>query len=193
MAFLFSQQQCFIIAIAAFGLIGFWRGWRREVISLAFALTGVLFLLLNGGNTLAQLVFVKLPIIFHDLVSSSPMATPSPPTPEAVLIVTLVSFVVIVVAGYLIGNRAFPGGKALQPADRLLGILPGLITGYFLITYISNTFAKSPLITVGLNTPSQNVVTNYVPILIIIAIVVVVAGLVASRAKKSSGAPSGKK
>ena len=192
MAFLFTQQQCFIIAIVAFGVIGFWRGWRREVISLAFALTGVLFLLLNGGDALAQLVFVKLPIVFHDLVSSSPMTAPPAPSPSAVLIVTLVSFVLIVVAGYLIGNRAFPGGKTLQPADRLLGILPGLITGYFLITYISNTFAKSPLITVGLNTPSQNVVTNYVPLLIIVAIVVVVAGLVASRAKKPSAPPAKK-
>ena len=186
MAFLFTQQQCFIIAIVAFGVIGFWRGWRREVISLAFALTGVLFLLLNGGNALAQLFFVKMPIIFHDLISSSPMTTPSAPSADAVLIVTLVSFVVIVVAGYLIGNRAFPGGKTLQPADRLLGVLPGLITGYFLITYIANTFAKSPLITVGFGTPTQNVITNYVPLLIIIAIVVVVAGLIVARSKKPS-------
>lgn len=186
MTWLVTPQQCFIVAIAAFGLIGFLRGWRREVISLAFALTGVLFLLLNGGNALADLIFVKIPIIFHDLVSSSPMAAPSKPSPSAVLIVTLISFVVIVVAGYWIGNKAFPGGKTLQPADRLLGIVPGLITGYFLITYIANTFAKSPLITVGLNTPSENVVTNYVPLLIIVAIVVVVAGLVVARAKKPS-------
>ena len=186
MAFLFTPQQCFIIGIAAFGLIGFWRGWRREVISLAFALTGVLFLLLNGGQALAELVFVKLPIIFHDLISSSPMSAPPKPDATAVLVVTLITFVVIVVAGYLIGNRAFPGGKALQPADRLLGILPGLITGYFLITYISNTFANSHLITVGVNTPTETVITNYVPILIIVAIVVVVAGLVIARSKKPS-------
>jgi Colicin V production protein len=192
MSFLFTQQQCFVVAIVAFGVIGFWRGWRREVISLAFALTGVLFLLLNGGDALAQLVFVKIPIILHDLVSSGPMTTPSKPSPSAVLIVTLISFVVIVVAGYLIGNRAFPGGKNLPPADRLLGILPGLITGYFLITYIANIFAKSPLITVGFGTPTQNVVTNYVPLLIVVAIVVVVAGLVMSRAKKPSAPPAKK-
>jgi ABC-type spermidine/putrescine transport system permease subunit II len=114
------------------------------------------------------------------------MSTPPKPSASAVLIVTLVSFVLIVVAGYLIGNRAFPGGKSLQPADRLLGILPGLITGYFLITYISNTFANSHLITVGVNTPTETVITNYVPILIIVAIVVVVAGLVIARAKKPS-------
>jgi hypothetical protein len=185
MAFLFTPQQCFIIGIAAFGLIGFWRGWRREVISLAFALTGVLFLLLNGGQALAELVFVKTPVVLHYLVSSSPAAAPPKPDANAVLIVTLISFVVIVVAGYLIGNRAFPG-KNLPPAERLLGVLPGLITGYFLITYISNTFANSHLITVGVNTPTETVITNYVPILIIVAIVVVVAGLVIARAKKPS-------
>ena len=192
MSFLFTQQQCFVIAIVAFGLIGFWRGWRREVISLAFALTGVLFLLLNGGDALATLVFVKTPIIIHDIFSTGSMTTPAKPDASQVLIVTLVTFVLIVVSGYLIGNRAFPGGKNLPPADRLLGVLPGLITGYFLITYIANIFAKSPLITVGFGTPTQNVVTNYVPLLIIVAIVVVVAGLVMSRAKKSSAPPAKK-
>ncbi|HEY6543228.1 MAG TPA: hypothetical protein VIZ18_19955 [Ktedonobacteraceae bacterium] len=192
MTWLVTPQQCFFVAMIAFGLIGFWRGWKREVISLAFALTGVLFLLLNGGNALAQLVFVKMPIIFHYIFSSGPAPTPTPPSPTAVLVVTLLTFVGIVVLGYYIGNRAFPGGKSLTPGERLLGILPGLITGYFLITYISNIFAKSPLITVGFGTPAENLVTNYVPLLIVVAIVVVVAGLIASRAKKSS-APSGKK
>lgn len=193
MSFLFTQQQCFIIAIIAFGLIGFYRGWRREVVSLAFALTGVLFLLLNGGDALAKLVFVKAPVIFHDLVSTSTMTTPPNPDPNTVLIVTLVSFVVIVVAGYLIGNKVFKdqGGKKATPADRLLGVIPGLITGYFLITYIANTFAKNPLITVGFGTPTQNVITTYVPLLIIAAIVLVVIGLILSRRKPSAPAKKG--
>ncbi len=192
MSFLFTQQQCFVVAIVAFGLIGFWRGWRREVISLAFALTGVLFLLLNGGGALAQLVFVKTPIIIHDIFSNGPAPATTKPDASAVLIVTLITFVVIVVIGYMIGNRAFPGGKGLAPAERLLGILPGLVTGYFLITYIANIFNKSPLITVGFGTPTQDVVTNYVPLLIIVAIVAVVAGLIASRAKKASAPPAKK-
>ncbi len=190
MTFLFTSQQCFVFAIVAFGVIGFWRGWRREVISLAFALTGVLFLLLNGGDALAQLVFVKTPVVLHYIFSSGPVSTPAKPDAIAVLTVTLITFVVIVVVGYIVGNRAFPG-KNLSPAERLLGVLPGLVTGYFLITYIANIFNKSPLITVGFGTPTQNVVTNYVPLLIIVAIVVVIAGLIASRAKKP-GAPAKK-
>lgn len=183
MTWLVTPQQCFFIAMIAFGVIGFWRGWKREVISLAFALTAVLFLLLKGGDAVAQLVFVKTPIILHYIFSSGPAPTPAAPSPTAVLTVTLITFVVIVVIGYIIGNRAFPN-KALTPGERLLGVLPGLVTGYFLITYISNTFASSPLITVGVGTPAANLVTNYVPLLIVVAIVVVLAGLIASRAKK---------
>ena len=190
MTWFVNSQQCFFIAIIAFGLIGFWRGWKREVISLAFALTGVLFLLLNGGYALAQLVFVKTPIILHDIAGSGPAPAVTQPDSGQVLVVTLITFVGIVVLGYIIGNRAFPN-KNLVPAERLLGVLPGLVTGYFLITYISNTFAKNPLITVGFGTPTQNLVTNYVPLLIVVAIVVVVAGLIASRAKKP-GAPAKK-
>lgn len=192
MTWLVTPQQCFVIAMVAFGLIGFWRGWKREVISLAFALTGVLFLLLNGGNAIAQIVFVKMPIVIHDIFATGPAPATTPPSPTAVLIVTLITFIGIVVLGYYIGNRAFPGGKSLTPGERLLGILPGLITGFFLITYISNIFAKSPIITVGFGTPAETLVTTYVPLLIVVAIVVVVAGLIASRAKKS-GASSGKK
>src|SRR5260370_28772390 len=180
MAFLFTSTQCFVFAIVAFGLIGFWRGWRREVISLAFALTGVLFLLLNGGNGLAQLVFVKTPLIIHDFFSTGPAPSTAPPSPTAVLAVTLIAFVGIVVLGYLIGNRAFPN-KGLAPPERLLGVLPGLATGYFLITYIASTSSKSPLITVCFGTPTQTLLTTYVPLLYLVAIVVVVRGLIASR------------
>jgi hypothetical protein len=190
MSWLVTPQQCFLIAMIAFGVVGFIRGWRREVISLAFALTGVLFLLLKGGDALAQLVFLKTPVIIHDIFGSGPAPSTSPPTANQVLIVSLVTFVIIVVVGYIVGNRAFPG-KNLTPAERLLGVLPGLVTGYFLITYISNIFANSPLITVGVGTPAQNLVTSSVPVLILVAIVVVIAGLIAARTKKS-GAP-GKK
>jgi hypothetical protein len=187
MIFLLTSQQCFVIAFFAFGLIGFIRGWRREVISLAFALTGVLFLLLNGGNALAQLVFVKTPIIIHDVFSTGgPAPSTAAPSPTAVLTVTLIAFVTIVVLGYNIGNRAF-SGKNLSPADRLLGILPGLVTGYFLITYIARTFAQNPVISVGVGTPTENLLTTYVPLLFVVSIVAVLAGLIAaSRAKKSA-------
>ncbi len=186
MALLLSAPQCFFIGIIAFGLVGFIRGWRREVISLAFSLAGVLFLILNGGTGLAQFIFVRIPVIFQEIVSSSSPATkPANPSDSTVLLTTLVTFAAIVVAGYLIGNRAFPAKvSAATPADRILGVIPGLVTGYFVITYIANVFAKSPVFTVGVNTPTQSLLSEYVPLLFIVGVVAVVIGLIASRANK---------
>ena len=192
MSFLLTSQQCFVIAIIAFGLIGFIRGWRREVISLAFALTGVLFLLLNGGDALAQIIFVKVPVAMHDIFGTGSAGSPSPPSPATVLIVTLITFVAIVLLGYYVGNKAFPGNTSNgTPTARLLGILTGLLTGYFLITYLARTFATNPLITVGGGIPTQNVLTNSIPLLFVVAVVVAIAGLIAARSKKG-GAPAKK-
>lgn len=197
MALLLTSTQCFTIAIVAFGLVGFLRGWRREVISLGFALGGVLFLLYNGGKFLAQLIFVRMPILLQDLVGAnpgSPKASATQLSPVTVFATTLIAFVVIVVAGYLIGNKAVPAKtSAATPTDRFLGIIPGLVTGFFLMNYVTNVFASSPFITFGVNTPSPTVVTNYVPLLFVVAIVAIVAGLVASRVKKSSGGAPPKK
>ena len=92
--------------------------------------------------------------------------------------------------GYIIGNRAFP--KAVTPADRFLGVIPAVVTGYALITYVTNVFAKSPLITIGVNTPSQSLIGNYLLIIFMVAVVAVIAGLIAANAKKGGGA-GGKK
>src|SRR5205085_1251288 len=109
MALLLTSTQCFAIAIVAFGLVGFWRGWRREVISLGFALGGVLFLLYNGGKFLANLFFVRAPILFQDLIGANPGAakgSASQPSQVTIFTVTILAFVVIVAFGYWIGNKA---------------------------------------------------------------------------------------
>ena len=36
-----NTEQCFFISMFAFGVVGFRRGWRREVISLVFILLAV--------------------------------------------------------------------------------------------------------------------------------------------------------
>ena len=190
MALLLTAPQCFFIAILAFGVLGFYRGWRREVVSMAFSLAGVLFLYLGGGKSLAQFVFVRLPVILQ-VVSGGTSSTkpPSPPSDVNVLATTIIAFVAIVALGYIIGNRAFP--KAVTPADRFLGVIPAVVTGYALITYVTNVFAKSPLITIGVNTPSQSLVGNYLLIIFVVAVVAVIAGLIAANAKK--GGAGGKK
>jgi hypothetical protein len=191
MALLLTAPQCFFIAILAFGVLGFYRGWRREVVSMAFSLAGVLFLYLGGGKSLAQFVFVRLPVILQ-VVSGGTSSTKPPPPPSDVnvLATTIIAFVAIVALGYIIGNRAFP--KAVTPADRFLGVIPAVVTGYALITYVTNVFAKSPLITIGVNTPSQSLIGNYLLIIFMVAVVAVIAGLIAANAKKGGGA-GGKK
>ena len=158
---------------------------------MAFSLAGVLFLYLGGGKSLAQFVFVRLPVILQ-VVSGGTSSTKPPPSPSDVnvLATTVIAFVAIVALGYIIGNRAFP--KAVTPADRFLGVIPAVVTGYALITYVTNVFAKSPLITIGVNTPSQSLIGNYLLIIFMVAVVAVIAGLIAANAKKGGGA-GGKK
>ena len=187
MALLLTAPQCFFIAILAFGVLGFFRGWRREVVSMAFSLAGVLFLYLGGGKSLAQFIFVRLPVILQIVAGSASSAKPpSTPSDITILATTIIAFVAVVALGYIIGNKAFPG--AATPADRFLGVIPAVVTGYALITYITNVFAKSPLITIGVNTPSQSLIGNYLLIIFVVAVVAVIAGLIAANAKKSGGA-----
>jgi hypothetical protein len=191
MALLLTAPQCFFIAILAFGVLGFYRGWRREVVSMAFSLAGVLFLYLGGGKSLADFVFMRLPVILQVISGGTSSTKPSPPPSDVnVLATTIIAFVAIVALGYIIGNRAFP--KAVTPADRFLGVIPAVVTGYALITYVTNVFAKSPLITIGVNTPSQSLIGNYLLIIFVVAVVAVIAGLIAANAKKGGGA-GGKK
>jgi Colicin V production protein len=188
MTLLLEPLQFFFIIIIVFAIIGFYRGWRREIISLVFALGSVLFLYLGGGKGLAQFVFVKIPVLFEDLFASAsgPRTQPPPPSNSAIFLVSIVAFVAVVVIGYFVGNKAFP--KPAQPGERFLGIIPGIITGYVLIYYIVFVFAKSPLITFGVATPDQKVVGNYVLVIFLVAVAAAIAGLLASRAKKGGGA-----
>jgi len=98
---------------------------------------------------------------------------------------------VMIGAGYLIGNKAF--SKPASPPERLLGILPAIVSGYFLMLYVTNVLTKASLITFGVSTPNQGVVGNYMLIIFVIAVVVVVAALIATSAKKpsSGGKPKG--
>lgn len=183
-----TAPQCFFIVILIFAVVGFQRGWKRELVSLGFSLGAVLFLYLGGGNGMAQFVFNRLPVIAQLVVGGSGGATHTSSNtvpPNEILITTVVTFIIIIGAGYLIGNKAFP--RPNTPAERLLGILPAIVSGYFLMLYVTNVLTKSSLITFGVATPTQGAVGNYMLIIFLVAVVVVVAALIATSAKKSSG------
>ena len=188
MSVLLTAPQCFFLVILAFAVVGFQRGWKRELVSLGFSLVAVLFLYLGGGKGLAQFLFLRLPVILQLAVggTASNAQTGTVSTSD-VLITTIVTFIVIIGAGYLIGNRAFP--RPNSPSERLLGILPAIVTGYFLMLYVTNVLSTASLITFGVSTPKQDVVGSYMLIIVVAAVVIILAALIATSAKKPSGPP----
>lgn len=186
MSLTLTAPQCFFLVILAFAVVGFQRGWKRELVSLGFSLVGVLFLYLGGGNGLAQFLFLRLPIIAQIVVGGSNTNSQGGAVPSGdVLATTIITFIVIIGAGYLVGNKAFP--RATAPAERLMGILPAIVSGYFLMLYVTNVLSKSQLITFGVSTPKQDTIGSYMLIIVVVAVVIIVAALVATSAKKSSG------
>lgn len=187
MTLLLTAPQFFFIIILAFAVIGFQRGWRRELVSLGFTLGAILFLYLGGGKGLAEFLFVRLPVIAQIVIGgSSSGAQPAGVSDGQVLLTTIITLVVIIAAGYLIGKKAFPQPPT-APAERLLGILPAIVSGYFVMLYVTNVLTKASLITFGVSTPNQNTVGSYMLIIFVAAVVIVIAALIANSAKKPSG------
>jgi len=188
MALLLTAPQCFFLGIIAFGLLGFIQGWRRAVILMAFTLAGVLFLGLGGGEGLANIVFVRFPVIWQEVFSPSAgghITTPSAPGAYTIFLTKLVTFLVILGIGWLVSQRAFDAkSSAGSPFGRFVGIIPGLITGYFTITYLSSLF-NSSIVSVGFNAPGQNLLTEYAPVLFLVGVVALIIGLVTSRVRRS--------
>ena len=185
---LLQAWQCFFIIIFAFAVIGFIRGWRREIVSLAFTLAAVLIGALGGGALVAEAVFVRLPLAFQDPNNLRP---PGPPTSLEVIIVTAVTLVALIALGYLIGNRSFP--KPTTPAERFLGAIPAIVAGiaiYATVSRLTNLFNKGPAFTFAVPNPSSDMIGNYLLLIFIVLVVLLIIGLVASSAKKSGGAKS---
>lgn len=128
-----------IIGVIIFGVLGFQRGWRREFILLAAVILSVVFLSLKGGSAMAWLLFVGLPFLFQSLANrgqkgGKPVTLPNTADPTAELITTLLSFVLIIGIGYIIGERVVP--KPSRPVDHFLGLIPAALSGYILATYV---------------------------------------------------------
>jgi drug/metabolite transporter (DMT)-like permease len=184
----FTATQCFFAAIIVFALIGLQRGWRREVVSLAFILVGLLFLLtFNLGQGIAHFIFVRAPVLIADIFGQPVGKLNNEPSAQIVQLTTLITFVVILVLGYLIGNKVMP--KAVTPADRILGVIPAVISGFAVVFFINSYFSRtqngSSLFTLAVETPNPS---QYIVVIFVIAVVAVIIGLVAASVKKSGGA-----
>jgi hypothetical protein len=153
---------------------------------MAFTLAGILFLSLGGGQGLANIIFERMPIVWQDIFSTGGHITsPAPLSAEQIFLTELVSFLVFVALGYFIGQRAFStSASAGTPFGRFIGIIPGLVTGYFFVRYLTNLFGSST-VAVGAFTPTSNLFTDNVPILFLVGIVAAIIGVITARVRRS--------
>lgn len=182
-----TAQQCFFIAIFAFVIAGFYRGWKREVISLAFILVAVIVVRASSGSAFGQLL-MRIVGAIGGIISGTSSASSTPATPSFFQTpwATLLVFALVVALGYLVGNKVFP--RPATPTERFFGIVPALISGAFVLYYLesSTLFPTSQgQVVISENVPLPNP-ADYVGIIVIIAIIAAVIALVASRAKKTS-------
>jgi hypothetical protein len=183
MALFLSSVQCLAIGLFVFGLFGFLQGWRHGLVFMGFTLAAVLFLYIGGANGISQIFFVRIPQTVN-VISGGAFGPASPPPPSAteVLISALLVLGIAMLLGFLVGNRAFPSKPgSVSTADHFLGIIPGLVTGYAVFSYISHLFASSPSVSVGVTTPAPSTLGSYIVVLVIIAIAVLVIGLLTAR------------
>jgi len=183
------QDALFLLSIIIFAILGYQRGWRREVVSLLFIIVGVVFLNLSGGIYLSML-------LYQFLLGKPISKTVLNSHPNVLLFVTIASLVVIIACGYAIGNRLFQKKPPIAQ-DRTLGLIPGIIAGAVVaaeLTYFLLPDTRKSVITTGTILLNLNFLINPTVLLIfVIAVVVVIIGLMATRPKKSSGGGGGEK
>src|SRR5260370_12212066 len=132
-----TAPELFFLAIIAFGVFGFQRGWRREIISLAFILTGILFLVF-GSLGVAQFVFVNLPRAAQALLSGSSTSQPAPTITASdprVAFSTALGFLSFIVLVYLVSNSLSPNPSGT--AERVWGVVPSLVSVYALLPCVT--------------------------------------------------------
>jgi drug/metabolite transporter (DMT)-like permease len=187
-----TSLQCFFIAIIAFGVIGFQRGWRREIITLAFTLTGILFLSF-GSQALTEFVYIKLPRAINTLTTGQPNPLPAPTiatNDPKIAITAAIAFLIFIALGYIVSLRVAP--KPSGTPERIFGIIPGIVMGYAILQFISIALNNSSLYSVNVVPPTSSFVGNNWLIVFVIIVGVVILALISVNAKKRGGTPSKK-
>ncbi len=185
----FTDSQCFFFTILAFAVVGFYRGWKKEVLSLLFILIAAFLVRPSSGGGFTEMI-ARLPATISYLVSGtvSPSSGPAPTTAFLGPWGPILAFLLIAALGYYLGEKAFP--KPASPTERILGILPAIAAAALFLAFLnsSNFFAKDAaghsVFSISLQPPDPG---QFVPILLVISILVVIGGLIATRAKKTAG------
>jgi hypothetical protein len=179
----FTEQQCFFIAIFVFLVLGFQRGWRRELVSLVFILLASFIVRPDTSNAVGS-VLTRLPGVIGGASASS--STSQQPVAQVTSLWggpfwSLVIFAGLVLLGYYVGNKVFP--QPTTPQERFIGIVPAVISGAFVLEYLSNYFketAGSASLKVNMQSPDP---LNYIAVIFVIAVIALVVALIASQRK----------
>jgi hypothetical protein len=184
-----SDSNCFFITIFAFAVMGFMRGWKKEVLSLLFILIAAFLVRPNGDQSLTQMI-ARVPAALSYLFSNKIETATTTTTNTASFLGpwgALLAFALIAALGYYLGEKAFP--KPATPTERILGIIPALGAAALLLSFLrsGNFFTTDQqghtVFSISMQPPDP---TQFVPILLVIAILVVIGGLIAARSKKAS-------
>ncbi len=185
----FTAQQCFFVAIFIFIVAGFFRGWKRELVSLVFILLGIVLVNPASTNAIGQFL-TRLPSTISYLTTgtaNNPSLIPAQNYTFGPL-GTLIIFFLIIAAGYYAGNQAFP--KPASAGERFIGIIPALVSGAAVLYYLdhSGIFASTgngATFATVFQLPDPG---TYIPFLFIVAIVALIVALISNRVGKKGGA-----
>jgi hypothetical protein len=178
-----NSVQCFAIVIIIFGFFGFLQGWRSALVLMGFILAAVLFLFIGSAQGIATFIFVRLPETLNTLTGGALFSsTYPPPSANQVLISALIALAFAMFLGVIVGNRAFPGKAGSVPTkDHFWGVIPGLVTGYAIISYLSHIFAGTQSISLGITPPTPSNVSNYIVVIVVVALIALVLALLTAR------------
>jgi hypothetical protein len=175
-----TSQECGFSILLIFIVMGFMRGWAREVISLVFILLAVCLVHPNTSDTLN--CFLGRSGNFIAYVSGS-SSLPSPTCYAAIGFLggafwSLLIFILLIALGYCIGNLLCPCPRFLLP--RCLGVLPAVISGTIILFYLSfyiRAIGESASLELSLQHLNPG---SLLPIVFVIIIIVLIAALIAS-------------
>ncbi len=135
-----SQTQMAVLLVLAAGAIGARRGWGRELVTCSIVLSALLFLQLGGAAILTNLAANAFTSGASASVAGSATCNASgTPTAGAANLPQTTSqwiFAGMVWLGYYAGNRH--GALTETMNQRLLGVIPGAITGGAVSFYLNS-------------------------------------------------------
>lgn len=151
-----GETQCLFFLLLAAAVVGFWRGWQREVITAAILMGVVLFLVVGGDSIIWNFLFVGIPALVQGPAAAG-AATQAASTSPMNPFVSLLEFTGLTGVGYVVGHRYGTPAKTSQ--HRLTGSLAGLVNGAVGAFFLSHNIL--PAATVDLTSPSTTLATSY--------------------------------